>query len=131
MHYLEWPPYLFNLIKRDEGAANAAVKAHNSILDDGRKRQPIKEVIDLAEDGVVLDRVLSKPITAFLGKAERVVNALVFVVAAQQMDLVGEADLERHKQANSLKRVITAVDIVAEEKIIVRLDVAALVRLAP
>ena len=131
MHYLEWPPYLFNLIKRDEGAANAAVKAHNSILDDGRKRQPIEEVIDLAEDGVVLDRVLSKPITAFLGKAERVVNALVFVVAAQQMDLVGEADLERHKQANSLKRVITAVDIVAEEKIIVRLDVAALVRLAP
>jgi len=41
------------------------------------------------------------------------------------VDLVGVLDLERHEQADYLKRVRSSVDVVAEEDVVIRSDVTA------
>ena len=47
------------------------------------------------------------------------------------MDLLWELDLKRHQQTDGLERVVAPVDVVAQEQVVVALDVAVVVRNAP
>ena len=52
-------------------------------------------------------------------------NLRVLVVAAQQHDLRGRADLEREEQRHHLERVAAAVDVIAQEDVPARRRVLA------
>ena len=97
MDDLEGPLNFFNLFQTDESAANATMQTDNPILDYSCKRKTVKEIVDLVKDRILVRRVLPKPVTAFFGKPERIIDLSVLMVASQQMDLVGEADLQGHQ----------------------------------
>ena len=62
-------------------------------------------------------RALSAPAHAFIAEAVEGVDLLVLVVAAEQVDLGGVADLEREEEHEDLERVRAAVDVVSEEEV--------------
>ena len=83
MDYFQRPLDLFYLLEADKRTTNASVQAHDSILDYSSERQPVEEVIDLIEDGVVISWVLSQSIAALLSESESIIDPLVFVVASK------------------------------------------------
>lgn len=81
---------LVNLVKAEKSAANSAVQADNLIIDDGRERQPVEELIDLVEHRVGLGRLLTKATAAFLSKPKCIVNPLVFMITSEQVNFIRE-----------------------------------------
>lgn len=53
------------------------------------------------------------------------------MISSQQVDVVWVSDLESHQEANGLERVVSSINKVAKEQVIVGLNVASLVRRAP
>ena len=62
-------------------------------------------------------RALGAPAHALIAEAVEGVDLLVLVVAAEQVDLGGVADLEREEEHEDLERVRAAVDVVSEEEV--------------
>jgi hypothetical protein len=82
--------------------------------------------VDERGDGQILEdrvdrmphqRALGAPTRALLAEAVEGVDLLVLVVAAEQVDLGGVADLEREQEHEDFERVRAAVDVVSEEEI--------------
>lgn len=122
---------LLNLLEADQCGADTTVEAYYSLLDDSGKREPVEEIVDLIEHRVVISRVLSKSIAALLSESEGVVDPLVLMVSSQQMDLVWESDLECHQKADGLQRVVTSINIVTQEEIVVVFDISVLIWCSP
>ena len=122
---------LLNLIKAKEGAADAAMQAHYLVVNDSRKGKPIKELIDLVEYRVDVGGFLTKAAAALLSEAECIVNPLVLVVASEQVNLIWELYLEGHQEADRLEGVHATIDIITEEQVVVTLNIAVIVRVAP
>lgn len=57
------------------------------VLDDGCEGHVVENLVDFAEDRVFVGTVLVQPVLTLVVEAETVVDALVLVVAAQQVDL--------------------------------------------
>lgn len=75
--------------------------------------------------------VFTETIAALLGESECIVYPLVLVVASQQMNLIWVADLQCHKQAYGFKRVVTSVDEITQEQVIIRFNIARLIWSTP
>ena len=70
------------------------METDDSLFDNSSKREPVEELINLIENGVMLRRVLTESIATFFCKAEGVVDPLVLVVASEEMDFFWESDLQ-------------------------------------
>ena len=92
-----------DLLQRHQSAANAAVQTDDLVFNQRCERQPVEEVVDLREDRVWLRGVLAQAVAALLRKAEGVVDPLVLVVPAQQVDFVRILHFQRHQQTYRLQ----------------------------
>lgn len=52
------------------------------------------------------------------------INILVFVVASQQNNLFRIFELECEQKTNNFKRVLTSIDVVSEEQVVISMDVS-------
>ena len=107
------------------------MQADNSLIDYRRQRQPIEQIVDFVEAGVDIGGFLSQAATTLLSETEGVVDPFVFMIASEQVNFIREFDLECHQKTNRLQRMRTSVHIVAEEEIIVALDIAIIVGNTP
>lgn len=85
--------------------------AHDFLVDEGNKRHVIEAVVE---------RLPQRKLVPSLDLVEEAINAgdrLALVVAAQDDDLLREADLEREKEANDFATLLASVDIVAQEQV--------------
>lgn len=98
-----------------EGAelgGDAAVHAQNPRLDEARDGHAVERV---GEQLPNLHRVAALTLVV---EAIDAVDRRALVVAAQKEKVVWEFDLVGHQQQNRLERLATAVDVVAEENVI-------------
>lgn len=89
----------------------------------GSKRKILEDFVDLCEATVRVIDILSETSSALGSEAEVLVDVFVFVVATKQNNLLGVLQFKSHQEADDLKRVMTLVDVVAEEQVVVRLDI--------
>ena len=85
--------------------------AHDFLIDQGNKWHVVEAIVE---------RLPQRELVPPLDLVEETVNTgdrLTLVVAAQDNDLLGEADLEREKEANDLATLLTSVDVVSEEQV--------------
>jgi len=97
VHHFEWALDSFDLVQTQECLADTSVKAHNSVLYDRRKGQPVEDLVNLVEHRSNFSGVFSQPIAALLCKSERIVDPLVLVVSTQQMNLFWKLHFQRHQ----------------------------------
>jgi hypothetical protein len=89
------------------------VEAKNFILNDCCQRQVIKEFgKDTPNIGIA---VLSQTLIV---EAIHLGHSSGFVIASQDNDTVGKANLQGHQEGHSLYRVVAAIHIVTHEKVI-------------
>ena len=131
VYYFKWSSDLLNLLKAYKGASNTTVKADDSIFDDSREREPVKEFINLVEDRVMFRWVFSESVTALFSEAKGIVDPLILVVTSQKMNLVWESDLQRHEQADCFERVTSSVDVISQEEVVVALDITVFIWSSP
>jgi len=96
MNDFQRPSDLFNLFKAYQSTPNPTMQAYYPILDHRCQRQPIEEVIDLIEYGVMVRWVLAESIAAFFSKAKSIIDHPVFVIASQQMNFVRKSNFQSH-----------------------------------
>lgn len=126
VHDLERPLELLDVVQLVERGADAAVQAQDLVVDQRRHRHLLEDAVEGVEDRVLLvEGVLAEPQAALVREAEVVVDVLVLVVAADHVDAVRLLALEREEQAERLQRVRASVHLVAQEQLVVRVDVAA------
>jgi len=99
-------------------------------IDNSSQGEPLKHFADAVEDAHVVG---SKALSALGQEAVLCCNAPVLVVTTEQSNFLGVLHFERHKEADSLKRVTAAVDVVPEEQVVEGVDVTLgpIVRHAP
>ena len=131
MYHFKRSSDLLNLLQANKGASNTTVKADDSIFDDSREREPVKELINLVEDRVMFRWVFSESVTALFSEAKGIVDPLILVVTSQKMNLVWESDLQRHQQADCFERVTSSVDVISQEEVVVALDITVFIRSSP
>mmetsp|Transcript_3210 Transcript_3210/g.13928 ORF Transcript_3210/g.13928 Transcript_3210/m.13928 type:complete len:312 (+) Transcript_3210:1674-2609(+) len=103
-------PYLVDGCDR---RGESAVHAEDAVVDDRRERQVIEDVRAVAPhvDAAVLAKAL-------VVEAVHLRDLPRLVVAADDGDAIGVANLERHHQRDRLDRVITSVYVVAQEEVV-------------
>eukprot|EP00312_Isochrysidales_sp_CCMP1244_P017090 CAMPEP_0202741702 /NCGR_PEP_ID=MMETSP1388-20130828/4496_1 /ASSEMBLY_ACC=CAM_ASM_000864 /TAXON_ID=37098 /ORGANISM="Isochrysis sp, Strain CCMP1244" /LENGTH=340 /DNA_ID=CAMNT_0049408555 /DNA_START=129 /DNA_END=1150 /DNA_ORIENTATION=- len=109
--HLERPLQRRDVARRDKVRRETAVEAKDALVDERGEGQPVEELLELLPQ---LDRVAA---LALVVEAVHAVDGGVLVVSAQQPDLVGVLDFERHQQEHALEPVGAAVDVVAEEDV--------------
>jgi hypothetical protein len=127
------PRNLFDTLNISHGWADTAVAAEDLAIlsDSGSKRKVLEDFVDLCEATVRIVDVLSETSGALSSEAEVLVDVFVLVVAAQQDDLLGVLQLESHQEADDLERMMTLVNKVAEEQVVVSLNVTVVSRHSP
>jgi hypothetical protein len=100
------------------------VKTNDFILDNSSQRHIVKDLIDFAENRILIRTVLIQPSLTLVEEAESVIDALVFMVASEQMNLFGISEFQSQQQSNSFQRLTPSVYIVAQKQVIERLDVS-------
>ena len=85
------------------------------IVNDSSKWQPVKNIVYLVENWVNLIRGLLEPLVALKRKAEAHINASIFMISAQQVDLIRILNFQRHQQAHRLQLVTATINVVAQK----------------
>ena len=96
------------------------------VADYRSERQPLEKIIHLLEDTVWLINVLTKTLSTFLAKSEISVDFPVFVITSQHKYLLWVLQLERQQQAQHFKTLSAAINIIAQEKVIIASDISRL-----
>ena len=107
-----------------EQRAQAAVHAENALLHDRRQRHLLEDAVDALVDRVLVVDVLVELLRALVRQALGPVDAAVLVVAAEQVDLVLVAQLQREEHQDDLQTARAAVDVVAQKEVVEAVDVA-------
>ena len=115
---------LVDLVDFLESGADARVRAEDLAADDCAVREVLEDLVQLVEDRRGQVRVFLEPLLALREESLEGVDLLVLVRAAQQVDVVGELQLQGEEEADDFERVGAAVDVVAEEEVIDGFDVA-------
>ena len=89
------------------------VQAEHRRVDERGNGQILEEGVDRAPD----HGALSAAAHTLVAEAVECVDLLVLMIATEQVDLRGVADLEREEQHEHLERVCAAVDVVSEEDV--------------
>lgn len=85
-----------------------------------RRAYPIK----LLPAGLNMRRVLTEPASTFILESISGVNRLVFMIPTDQVDLVGVLALEGEQKGNNFQAVCATVNIISQEQIVDRVNVA-------
>jgi len=89
--------------------------------------QPFEDLVDRVEYRVVaLEWVFTQTGAALVCESEVVIDVLVFMVAAQHVDGLGLLALECKQEAHGFETVRASVHVVAEEELVVAVDVSRL-----
>lgn len=115
---------LVDLVDFLESGADARVRAEDLAADDCAVREVLEDLVQLVEDRRGQVRVFLEPLLALREESLEGVDLLVLVRAAQQVDVVGELQLQGEEEADDFERVGAAVDVVAEEEVVHGFDVA-------
>ena len=89
------------------------MQAEHRRVDERGNGQVLEEGVDSAPHHGALGAAAQ----ALLTEAVECVDLLVLMVATEQVDLRGVADLQREEQHEHLERVCAAVDVVSEEDV--------------
>lgn len=114
--------------------AQSPVAAEDSLLlisYNGRQWKVIKRIIDLREATVWVVDVFAESLGALICEAEVLVHVPVLMVAPEEHDLFWVFQLKGHQEADDLEAVVAFVDVVAQEKVVIRLNIARLLRRLP
>jgi hypothetical protein len=101
-----------NLLHRVEIRAQTTVHGENLLVNDSSNRQAVEAV---GEGLPQLDVVSS---LALVIETINTVDGGTLVVATQNEEVLGVLDLVREEQADGLERLLTTVDVIAEEKVV-------------
>mmetsp|Transcript_3207 Transcript_3207/g.13915 ORF Transcript_3207/g.13915 Transcript_3207/m.13915 type:complete len:312 (+) Transcript_3207:1674-2609(+) len=113
VRHLLRPRELAYVLQRVQTGAQAAVRAEDLVLDSRRQGQVVEHVGDVLPH--VRVAVLAQ---ALVVEAVHLRDLPRLVVAADDGDAIGVANLERHHQRDRLDRVITSVYVVAQEEVV-------------
>mmetsp|Transcript_4409 Transcript_4409/g.6433 ORF Transcript_4409/g.6433 Transcript_4409/m.6433 type:complete len:245 (+) Transcript_4409:573-1307(+) len=93
---------------------------------DGSQGHVLEGLVDFGEDGVGVGDILAQLLGALITEAEILVDALVLVVASEEHDLLGELELKSEEQADNFQTELALIYVIAEEYVIIGVDVAVL-----
>jgi len=105
---------LFDLVEGIDTWRKSTVEAEDAILDNGCERQEVEEGCEVLPDIGV--SILPQ---ALIIKAVHLSDLLALMIASQNCDTVWESDLEADEKGDCLDRVVSAIDVVSHEQIVV------------
>lgn len=73
------------------------------ILHNSSQWQIIKNLVDFTENRIIVRTVFIQPALTLVKESEAIVDALVFVVASQQMYLFGISEFQSQQQSNGFQ----------------------------
>lgn len=91
------------------------MKTNDFILDNSSQRHIVKDFIDFVENRILVRTVLIQPSLTLVVEAEAVIDALVFMVASQEMNLFGIPEFQSQQQSYGFQRLTSSVHIVAQK----------------
>ena len=109
---LSRPCDLLELGHGDELGAQAAMHANDFVVDQRGDRHAVEAILELLPDA---DGVAA---LAFVVETIDTVDLTALVVASQEEEVLLELDFVGKEQNDGLKRVLAAIDIVAEEQVV-------------
>lgn len=124
----KWSLDLLNAFDILNGWTDTSVAAEDSLLlisDDSSQWHLFECLIDLGKDTVWIGYVFSKTFRAFITEAQVLVDVLVFMVTSEKHDLLWIFQLQSEEEANDFETVMTLVDIVTQEKVVISMDITS------
>lgn len=110
--YISWTHDSADLLHRVKVWAQTTVHGEDLLVNDGRNRQAVKAI---CEGLPQLDVI---PTLALVVETVDTVDGRAFVVASQDEEVLRVLDLVREEEADSLQRLLAAVDVVSKEQVI-------------
>lgn len=111
-----------------EGLPDSRVDAKDFLIDDCSQRQIFKDFVQVLKNRVLVHDILSKSLVAFQAQSFVDVDLFVFVSSSQKVNRVGELEFEGEKGANDFQGILSAIDIIAEEDVVLGFYVSILDR---
>lgn len=105
---------LLDLVKGVNRWRESTMEAKDVVLDDGTKGEVVKETGEVLPDVGIT--ILSQ---AFVVESINLGDLFGLVVATKDRDTVGVTDLHANEEGDGLNRVVTAIDVVAHEQIVI------------
>lgn len=101
------------------------------VLDYGTQRKPFKEVVHLLENTVRVFDILLQALGALQAETKVPVHLAVLVIPSQKEDLLRILELKRKQQAQDFEALWPAINIIAQEEVVIARDVTRLARSLP
>lgn len=110
--YIGWPHYTPDLLHGVEVGAETAVHGEDLLINDGSNGQAVEAV------GKRLPQLDVISSLALVVESVDAVNRSALVVTTKDKEVLRVLDLVRQQKADGLKRLLAAVDVVAEEEVV-------------
>jgi len=103
---------LLELSHSDKLGRKSTVHTENFVIDEGRNRHTVEHILEFLPEA---NRI---PTFAFVVESVDPVDLTALVVAAKQEEVFLEFDLVRKKKNYCLKGLLSAVDVISQEKVV-------------
>ena len=114
----------FNIGKGSCGRSNTTMDTKDTILNNSRQRQLVKDSVDLIPDWVRIVNVFLKFKSTLIAESHKLIDSSILVGPSQQKDVFRVLELEWKQQNDSFKTLDTSVNVVAQKYVIDWLYVA-------
>lgn len=131
---LEWSLNLLNGLDVLNSWTNSSMAAEDSLVlvsDNSSQWHLLECLVDLHEDTVWVVDILTESLSTLISESKVLVDMLVLVVSSKQHDLLWVLKLKGKQETYDLKTVLALVDVVAEEEIVVSVNVTGVRRSLP
>lgn len=125
----KWSLNLLNGLNVLNSWANTSVATEDLLLfirNNSSQWHLLKCLIDLHEDTVWVIDIFSESLGALITKPKILINMLILMISSEKHDLFGILKLESKEKADDFETVLTLVNVVTEEEIVIGMDVSSI-----
>lgn len=124
----EWSLDLLNAFDILNGWTDTSVATEDSLLlisDDSSQWHLFECFINLGKDTVWIVDVFSKTFFTLITETQVHIDMLVFMITSEEHDLLWIFELQSEEEAYNFETVMTLVDIVTQEEVVVSMDITS------
>lgn len=124
----EWSLDLLNAFDVLNGWTDTSVATEDSLLlisDDSSQWHLFECFINLGKDTVWIVDVFSKTFFTLITETQVHIDMLVFMITSEEHDLLWIFELQSEEEAYNFETVMTLVDIVTQEEVVVSMDITS------
>lgn len=124
----EWSLDLLNAFDVLNGWTDTSVATEDSLLlisDDSSQWHLFECFINLGKDTVWIVDIFSKTFFTLITETQVHIDMLVFMITSEEHDLLWIFELQSEEEAYNFETVMTLVDIVTQEEVVVSMDITS------